>query len=226
MTKKPEGFINLPVRTGGGRQFWTDLRNVGGWRIQQNSETGHHRLIDATQVRRAWGNFAHCEQTLEQRIQDRQVVRPTGKVVILLHGLVRTRNSMQVMEQHLKSQGFTTVNFCYASSRKQVKEHAVALKSVIDGLGDQVTDVYLVAHSLGNIVIRKYLHDTVNPQTNRNGDPRIRRIVMLGPPNQGSQAARMFKNSYLFHLESLPVRSKTKTTAIFCSKEKTTTPLA
>ena len=198
VNEKPEGFPNLSVRTGGGMQFWTDLRNVSGWRIQQNSETGHCRLIDPSLVRRAWGNFAHCEQSLQQRVQTGKVVRPAGQVVILLHGLVRTRNSMQVMEKHLQGQGFTTVNFGYASSRKQVKEHAVALKSVIDGLGNQVTDIYFVAHSLGNIVIRKYLYDTANPQTNRNGDPRIRRIVMLGAPNQGSKVARTFKNSYLF----------------------------
>jgi len=187
--EKSEGFPNLAVRTGGGMQFWTDLRNVSGWRVQQNSETGHCRLIDPKRVRRAWGNFAHCEQALQQRLQTGQVIQPVGKVVVLLHGLVRTRNSMQVMEQHLQGQGFTTVNFGYASSRKQVSEHAVALKSVIDGLGDQVTDIYMVAHSLGNIVIRKYLHDTTNPQTNLNGDPRIRRIVMIGPPNQGSKVA-------------------------------------
>lgn len=198
VNEKPEGFLNLSVRTGGGMQFWTDLRNVGGWKIQQNSETGHCRLIDPALVRRAWGNFAHCEQSLQQQIQTGKVVRPAGQVVILLHGLVRTRNSMQIMEKHLQNQGFNTVNFGYASSRKQVAEHAVALKSVIDGLDDQVTDIYLVAHSLGNIVIRKYLHDTIAPQTNRNGDARIRRIVMLGPPNQGSKVARTFKSSYLF----------------------------
>ena len=198
VNEKPEGFLNLAVRTGGGMQFWTDLRNVGGWKIQQNSETGHCRLIDPTWVRRAWGNFAHCDQTLQQQVQAGKVIPPNGQVVILLHGLVRTRNSMHVMEKHLQGQGFTTVNFGYASSRKQVNEHAVALKSVIDGLGDQVTDIHLVAHSLGNIVIRRYLHDTTNPQTNRNGDPRIRRIVMLGPPNQGSKVARTFKSSYLF----------------------------
>lgn len=195
---KPEGYLNLAVRTGGGMQFWTDLRNVGRWKIQRNSETGHCRLIDPKLVRRAWGNFAHCEQSLEQRIQSGQVVRPSGEVVILLHGLVRTSNSMDGMEKHLQGQGFATVNFGYASSRKQVGDHAVALKSVIDGLGDQVTDIYLVAHSLGNIVIRRYLHDTPDQRTNRNGDPRIRRIVMLGPPNQGSKVARTFKNSNLF----------------------------
>ena len=194
----PEGYLNLPVRTGGGRQFWTDLRNVSGWRIQQNSETGHCRLIDPTLVRRAWGNFAHCQQLLQQQIQARQVAKPAGPVVILLHGLVRSSGSMGVMEKHLQGQGFTTVNFSYASSRKPVGEHAAALKSVIDGLGDQVTDIYFVAHSLGNIVIRHYLHDTTNLQAKQNGDPRIRRIVMLGPPNQGSKVARTFKNSHLF----------------------------
>ena len=105
---------------------------------------------------------------------------------------------MSVMEKHLQGQGFTTVNFGYASSRKPVGEHAVALKSVIDGLGDQVTEINFVAHSLGNIVIRRYLNDATNAQTGLNGDPRIRRIVMLGPPNQGSKVARTFKNNHLF----------------------------
>ena len=196
--QQPEGYMNLPVKTGGGMQFWTDLQNVSGWRIQQNSETGHCRLIDPKLVRRAWGNLAHCQQSLQQRVQTGKVVQPSGQVVILLHGLVRTSNSMNVMGKHLRGQGFTTVNFGYASSRKPVSEHAVALKSVIDGLGDQVTDIYLVAHSLGNIVIRRYLHDTTNGQTGLNGDSRIRRIVMVGPPNQGSQVARTFKNNHLF----------------------------
>ena len=196
--QKPEGYLNLPVKTGGGMQFWTDLQNVSDWRIQQNSETGHCRLIDPKLVRRAWGNFAHCQQSLEQRIQTGEVVRPVGPVVILLHGLVRSSNSMNVMEKHLQGQGFTTVNFSYASSRKPVGEHAVALKSVIDGLGDQVTEIHFVAHSLGNIVIRRYLHDTTNHQTGLNGDSRVRRIVMLGPPNQGSRVAQTFKNNHLF----------------------------
>lgn len=196
--EKAQGFMNLPVRTGGGKQFWTDLQNVGGWRIQQNSETGHCRLIDPQLVRQAWGNLVHCQHTLQQRAQAGEVAQPTGPVVILLHGLVRTSNSMNVMEKHLQGQGYTTVNFGYASSRKEVGDHAVALKSVIDGLGDQVTDIYFVAHSLGNIVIRRYLHDTANPLTGLNGDPRIRRIVMLGPPNQGSKVARTFKGSRIF----------------------------
>ena len=82
-------------------QFWTDLKNVSGWRIQQNSETGHCRLIDPKLVRRAWGNFAHCQQSLEQRIQAGKIVPPKGSVVILLHGLVRTSNSMDVMAETL-----------------------------------------------------------------------------------------------------------------------------
>ena len=196
--QKPEGYMNLPVRTAGGMQFWTDLQNVSGWRIQQNSETGHCRLIDPKLVRRAWGNFAHCQQSLQERVATGQVVQPSGQVVILLHGLVRTSNSMDVMEKHLQGQGYTTVNFGYASSRKPVRDHAVALKSVIDGLGDQVTDIYFVAHSLGNIVIRRYLQDTTDSQTGLNGDPRIRRTVMLGPPNQGSKVARTFENNHLF----------------------------
>ena len=49
----------LAVPTLGGRQFWSDRLVYGGWRIQENFLTGHSRLLDAGNVRRAWGTFAH-----------------------------------------------------------------------------------------------------------------------------------------------------------------------
>lgn len=199
-SEKPQGYTNWPLKTTGGMQFWTDWKNVGGWRIQENSETGHFRLVDHDNVRRAWGNFAHCQHELKTRLKTGIVNPARGRVVILLHGLVRTSNSMNTMDSHLKNIGYSTINFGYASSRKKVGDHAAALRSVIEGLGTEITDIYLVAHSLGNIVIRRYLYDTNNRVTGGHGDPRIRRIVMIGPPNQGSKVARTFKNSQIFRV--------------------------
>ena len=86
----------------------------------------------------------------------------------------------------------------YASTRKPVGDHAAALKSVIDGLGPDVTEINFICHSLGNIVVRRYLGDNTDSATGRQGDPRIKRMVMIGPPNQGSRMARVLKASFLF----------------------------
>ena len=37
--------------------------------------------------------------------------------------------------------------------------------------------------SLGNLVIRHYYGDMADPTGSRRPDPRLKRIVMLGPPN-------------------------------------------
>lgn len=193
------GYPNLKARTFGGSQFWTDLRNVSDWRIQVNSETGHHRLIDPKNVRNGWGNLLHCHQLLDQKIVEGTVPLRQGKVVILLHGLMRTRTSMQPLANDLRDRfGYAVVNFQYASTRKKVGDHAAALKALIAGLGPNVNEIYLVGHSLGNLVVRRYLGDNQDPATGQQGDSRIKRMVMIGPPNQGSKMARVLKASFLF----------------------------
>jgi pimeloyl-ACP methyl ester carboxylesterase len=198
-TDEPVGYPNWKTPTLGGQQFWTDVRHAGGWRIQGNSETGHYRLLDPKDVRHAYGNRIHCDQTLDRLIVDGQAKQYSGKVVIVLHGLIRTKNSMQPMSDYLHQHGdFTSINFQYASTRKNVGYHAVALKSVMESLGPQVTEIDFIGHSLGNIVVRRYLGDNTDPQTGQQGDPRLKRMVMLAPPNQGSKMARILKTSLLF----------------------------
>ena len=206
-TPAPVGFQNWQLPTLGGSQYWTDVRFVGGWKIQRNSETGHHRLLDGNSIRHGWGNLAHCNQQLAMRMANGLVTPNRGKVVITLHGLVRSNLSMKPVADYLQNQGqYSIVNFEYASSRKPIEVHAADLKSVIDGLGPEVTEINFVCHSLGNIIVRCYVGDAMRAKANNAGananlggvDPRIKRMVMLGPPNHGSQMARMFKNSLLF----------------------------
>ena len=198
--EKPIGYPNWKTRTLNGQQFWTDIRNVSGWRVQRNSETDHCRLLDPQGTRHAWGNGLHCQQMLDQMIAEGTAKQPSGKVIVVLHGLIRTKASMQPMADYLSSNTeFTSINFQYASTRKKVGEHAFALKSMIDGFGPEVTEINFIGHSLGNIVVRRYLGDTSDQETGNQGDPRIKRFVMLGPPNQGSRMARILKSSFLFN---------------------------
>jgi pimeloyl-ACP methyl ester carboxylesterase len=180
---------NLEVGTLGGKQFWCDELHFHRWRIQQNAFTGHCRLLDARDRRHAWGTLAACEEKLAQIRRDDALPAMKGKGVIVLHGLFRTSGSMGKLCTHLESTGeFTTFNVTYPSTQGDVAAHARALGRLVKRL-EGIEEIHLVGHSLGNIVVRHYLADETDPATGRKPDPRIKRIVMLGPPNHGSPVA-------------------------------------
>ncbi len=47
---------NMQLPTTGGTQFWRDEMVRSGWRVQRNHFTGHCRLLDHNQIRRAWSS--------------------------------------------------------------------------------------------------------------------------------------------------------------------------
>ena len=198
-TKEPSSNYNWATPTLGGIQFWTDVRIEGGWRIQHNTYFGHYRLLDDSNTRQAWGEQEACVAELESQIKTGTVKRYSGKVVFLLHGLCRSSKCMQPMAEHLEEQGYQPILFRYASSRNGVADHAGHLQLVIAQLPPEVTEINFVAHSLGNIVIRHYVADC-NKSRTLELDTRINRMVMLGPPNQGSRMARLLKHSAAFKL--------------------------
>ena len=80
--------------TMGGQQFWTDLRIVGGWKIQRNEISGHCRVIDSKSYRYISGALKECEQCFDRQIAAGKIKPYEGEVVILLHGLMRSRLSL------------------------------------------------------------------------------------------------------------------------------------
>ena len=118
--------------------------------------------------------------------------QPPEQCVVLLHGLARTSSSMVEMEQKLQAAGYQVVNIGYPSRAHPVEY--LAEQAVDDGLqqcGDlQATRIHFVTHSLGSILVRYYFRD-------RN-DPRLGRVVMLGPPNQGAAIARRLAPTGLY----------------------------
>jgi hypothetical protein len=189
-----------PMPTLGGTQFWADELVFYGWRIQRNVLTGHCRLLDGNQFRHASGTYHECYDKL-QEIKLRKGLQPMqGKVVITLHGLGVNRLAMVAIGHYLKKHGdYTVVNVGYPSTRRGIEEHARSLAHVVENLGD-VDEISFVAHSLGNIVLRRYLADQTDPATGRRPDPRIKRIVMLGPPNHGAKAADALGENSVFRL--------------------------
>ncbi len=191
-----EGLYNVAAATAGGKQLWTDELIAAGWRVQRHALTGHYRLLDQGDRRMAWGDFEHCRQSLEQAQRQRAVPVTRGKVVIALHGVIRSRASMAGLCEFLEQGGaYTALNMSYASTRGDLQQHASALARVVSRLDDRVTEINFVAHSLGNLVIRRYLADCYAGRDGLRPDPRLKRIVMLAPPNNGAQFAEFFHDS-------------------------------
>ncbi len=184
----------------GGKQLWTDELVFHDWRIQRHVYSGNCRLLDAENHRQAWGEFDECRAKLEECKRAANLPPLKSKVVIVLHGICRSRESMSEICDYLKRHSdYEVLNVSYASTRATLASHAAALARVIENL-EGVEQIDFVAHSLGNLVIRHYLGDQTDQASGHRPDPRINRIVMLGPPNNGADFAILFRDNKLFGL--------------------------
>nr|WP_276315820.1 alpha/beta hydrolase [Parashewanella hymeniacidonis] len=119
--------------------------------------------------------------------------------VVILHGLAKSDKTMSEIASKLSANNFKSVNVDYPSTKFPIQQlAAMAIEPALKQCEPlkEMSNIHFVTHSMGGILVRQYLsdHDISN----------LGRVVMLGPPNNGSEVVDKYSKFPGFDLITGP----------------------
>jgi len=114
------------------------------------------------------------------------------ELVVLLHGLARTTNSFNKMEKSLQDDGYKTCNISYPSTKYPIETlvSKYVLPEIKRCIQNKKVTVSFVTHSMGGIILRYLATQEIKFN--------IGNVVMLSPPNKGSEVVDKLGGLWLF----------------------------
>ena len=109
--------------------------------------------------------------------------------LILIHGINDTSKGFKKMEQHFSSQ-YKVININYPSLKYSIVDLSNKYLTPVMNKISKSDTINIVTHSMGAIILRQYLNEKY-PKN-------IGRIIMISPPNHGSEVADFFHTLFLY----------------------------
>jgi pimeloyl-ACP methyl ester carboxylesterase len=130
------------------------------------------------------------------------------EAVVLLHGIAQSSLLMKPLQRRLEHAGYKVINLDYPSTQMRIEEavNYIVAPRVRDYLGAFDGTVHFVTFSMGSLLARELLKQY--PPKN------LGRVVMIGPPNQGSEVADALQDWELYRTLYGPAGEELTTAAI------------
>lgn len=125
-------------------------------------------------------------------------IAASNEHVIILHGLWRTSFAMNKAEAFFQKQGYQVHNLSYPSTDETIESLVeLYLAPEFERISQQQSStVHFVTHSMGGILVRQFLQD----QYPKN----LGKVVMIAPPNSGSELNDVFPDAKWLHSKPGP----------------------